>query len=108
MIGHCFRRLVTDIYHGNRCSGAGKRVGITDQQIQEIGNYSESSAFTPLEKLVLRYTEELTRTAKLSDAVFKRLRGFFDDRALMELVINTSIANMNNRITDSFIADLEP
>jgi len=26
MIGHCFRRLVTDIYHGNRCSGAGKRV----------------------------------------------------------------------------------
>jgi len=57
---------------------------------------------------VIAGSTELTRTAKLSDAVFKRLRAFFDDRALMELVINTSIANMNNRITDSFIADLEP
>ena len=76
--------------------------------IDAIPNADASPLFTDEEKAVIAGSTELTRTAKLSDAVFKRLRAFFDDRALMELVINTSIANMNNRITDSFIADLEP
>src|SRR5437764_9154795 len=52
----------------NYCAEAhrigGRRAGVTDQQIAEIGNFAESSAFSPLEKLVLRYAEELTRTAK--------------------------------------------
>jgi len=76
--------------------------------VNAVPNADASPLFTDEEKAVIAGSIELTRTAKLSDAMFKRLRGFFDDRALMELVINTSIANMNNRITDSFIADLEP
>jgi alkylhydroperoxidase family enzyme len=76
--------------------------------IDAIPNADPSPLFSDEEKAVVAGSTELSRTAKLSDATFKRLRGFFDDRALMELVINTSIANMNNRITDSFIADLEP
>ena len=83
-------------------------LGITQDMIEAIPNADASPLFTDEEKAVIAGSIELTRTANLSDAMFKRLRGFFDDRALMELVINTSIANMNNRITDSFIADLEP
>lgn len=67
-----------------------------------------SDLFTAEEKAVIAGAMELTRTATLSEAMFERLRAYFDDRALVELVINTSIANLNNRVTDSFVADLEP
>ncbi len=67
-----------------------------------------SALFTDEEKAVIAGAMELTRTATLSEAMFERLRAHFDDRALVELVINTSIANLNNRVTDSFVADLEP
>jgi alkylhydroperoxidase family enzyme len=76
--------------------------------IDAIPNADASPLFTDAEKAAIAGSTELSRTAKLSEAMFERLRGFFDDRALVELVMNTSIANMNNRLSDSFWADLEP
>src|SRR5215471_21775997 len=46
-------------YCGDAHKNAGRRAGVTDQQIDEIGHFAESSAYSPLEKLVLRYAEEL-------------------------------------------------
>ena len=68
----------------------------------------DSPLFTDEEKAAIAASLELTRTATLSDATFQRIRPYFDDRAMVELVVNTSIANLNNRVTDSFTADVEP
>lgn len=76
--------------------------------IAAIVNADASPLFTDEEKAAIAASLELTRTATLSEAMFKRVRPFFDDRALIELVVNTSIANLNNRVTDAFVADLEP
>jgi alkylhydroperoxidase family enzyme len=76
--------------------------------VEAIPNAEQNALFTDEEKAVIAASSELTRTAKLSHETFERLRRFFDERALVELVINTSIANLNNRITDSFTADVEP
>ncbi len=76
--------------------------------IDAIPSADASPLFTAEEKAVIAASGELTRTATLSDATFQRVRPFFDDRALLELVVNTSIANLNNRVTDAFAADLEP
>src|SRR5215831_420062 len=50
------------------CAGphfkTGLKVGITEQQFQEIDNYESSALFSPVEKAVLRYAEELTRNVK--------------------------------------------
>jgi ABC-type transporter Mla subunit MlaD len=46
----------------------------TEEQIQAIKNYESSNLFTPLEKLVLRYAEELTKTAKSSDELVQELK----------------------------------
>lgn len=75
--------------------------------VEQIGSAESSTLFTDEEKAVLAASTELTRTARVSEATIERLRRHFDDRALVELVVNTSIANLNNRITDSFVADLE-
>lgn len=76
--------------------------------IAAIESADASPLFTDEEKAAIAASLELTRTATLSEAMFKRVRPLFDDRALIELVVNTSIANLNNRVTDAFVADLEP
>ncbi len=87
---------------------SGRALGVTQEMVDSIPNVDASPLFTDEEKAVIAASTELTKTAKLSDATFARLRQFFDERALVELVINTSIANLNNRVTDSFAADIEP
>lgn len=87
---------------------SGRALGVTQEMVDAIPNVEASPLFTDEEKAVVAASTELTKTAKLSDATFERLRRFFDERALVELVINTSIANLNNRVTDSFEADIEP
>jgi alkylhydroperoxidase family enzyme len=76
--------------------------------IDAIPDADASALFSDEEKAVVAASAELTKTAKLSPETFKRLRRFFDERALVELVINTSIANLNNRVTDAFSAEVEP
>lgn len=75
--------------------------------VDAIATAETSGLFTDEEKAVIAASTELTRTATLSDATFERIRRFFGERALVELVINTSIANLNNRVTDAFTADIE-
>ena len=76
--------------------------------VAAIPDADASALFTEEERAVIAASTELTRTAKLSQMTFERLRRFFDERALVELVVNASIANLNNRITDSFSAEVEP
>jgi alkylhydroperoxidase family enzyme len=83
-------------------------LGVTQQMVDAIPSVEGSAFFTDEEKAVIAASTELTKTAKLSAATFERLRRFFDERGLVELVINTSIANLNNRVTDAFAADIEP
>jgi alkylhydroperoxidase family enzyme len=87
---------------------SGRALGVTQEMVDAIPNVEASPLFTDEEKAVVAASTELTKTAKLTDATFERLRRFFDERALVELVINTSIANLNNRVTDAFAADVEP
>lgn len=75
--------------------------------IDAIPSADASPLFTDEEKATIAASLEITRTATLSDATFERVRPFFDDRALVELIVNTSIANLNNRLTDTCVADLE-
>ena len=75
--------------------------------VEAIEKADASPLFTDQEKAAIAASLELTRTATLSDTTFQRVRPFFDDRALVELVVNTSIANLNNRLTDAFVADVE-
>lgn len=87
---------------------SGRALGITQEMVDAIPSAQTSPLFTEEERAVVVAATELTRAATLSEATFARLRAFFDDRQLLELVVNTSIANLNNRVTDSFGADVEP
>ena len=85
--------------------GSGRRVGITEQQIQEIGQHETSTAFSPVEKLVLRYAEELTRTAKSSEEIMTDLKKHFSEPDIVELTLVVGTANLTNRFNMSLATD---
>ena len=94
-------------YCANAHKAGGLRVGVTEQQLQEIGTYAASSAFSELEKLVLRYAEELTRTAKSSEEVMAELKKQLSPRDIVELNLTVGTANLTNRFNMSLMTDLD-
>lgn len=85
--------------------GVARKIGLTDQQMQEINNYESSSSFSPAEKLVLKYAEELTRTAKTSDGLLQELKKHLSEEQLVELNLTVGTANLTNRFNMSFMTD---
>ena len=82
-------------------------LGITQEMVDLIPDVDRSALFTDEERAVVTASAELTRTATLSDATFERLRAIFTDEQIVTLLINTSIANLNNRVTDALSAEVE-
>lgn len=87
--------------------GVARKVGLTEQQIQEINVYESSASFSPVEKLVLKYAEELTRTAKTGDGLIQELRKHLSEEQLVELNLTVGTANLTNRFNMSFATDAD-
>ncbi len=64
----------------------GSELGISDEKLLALLNYSESPLFDERERTALEYADSMTITGReVSDELFARLRRFFDDDALVEL-----------------------
>lgn len=75
--------------------------------VDRIFEADRSALFTDDERAAVAMAIELTRRAELSNETFERVSGHFDERQLVELAVNVGVANMNNRLTDAFWADIE-
>lgn len=65
-------------------------------------------AFTPLEKLVLRYADALTETpVTVPDALFEELKAQFSPAQLVELTIGIAWENYRARFNHAFGAESE-
>ena len=94
-------------YCANAHKAGALRVGITEQQLAELPNYATSAAFSPVEKLVLQYTEELTRTAKSGEEIVAELRKHLSPQDIVELNLTVGTANLTNRFNMSLLTDLD-
>lgn len=85
----------------------GREAGVSEQQLQDFHIYRESSAFSPLEKLVMEYGEEMSQShVNVSDEMFARLREHFDDEQLVELTAAIAIENFRARFNNAL--DIPP
>jgi 4-carboxymuconolactone decarboxylase len=76
----------------------GSKQGITDQQLVDLPRFESSAAFGELDKLVLRYAVEMTRTpVEVPDQLFAALRAHFDERQLVELTSAIAWENFRAR-----------
>ena len=92
-------------YCANAHKPSGAKFGVTDQQLQEIDSYENSPLFSPVEKAVLRYAEELTRNVKTSDESMKELKKYLNEAQIVELNLTIGVANLTNRFNVSFATD---
>lgn len=76
---------------------------MTEVQLRGLSRYSESSAFTPREKLVLDLAVAMTRTPPdVSDELFGELQKQFTSSQIVELVTEIGLANLRGRFNTTF------
>jgi alkylhydroperoxidase family enzyme len=76
---------------------------VTEEQLRDLSRYSESSAFTPREKLALDLAVAMTRTPPdVSDELFGELQKQFTSAQLVELVTEIGLANLRGRFNTTF------
>ena len=100
------------VSHLNDCAycleshkGSARRIGITEQQIQDLGQFAASTAYSAIEKLVLQYAEELTKTAKNREELVEELKKHLSEAAIVELNLTVGTANLTNRFNMSLGTD---
>jgi AhpD family alkylhydroperoxidase len=92
-------------YCADAHKGVARKLAITDEQLQALNSYESSNLFTPVEKLVLKYAEELTKTAKSSESLLQDLKKHLSEEQLIELNLTVGTANLTNRFNMSFMTD---
>jgi AhpD family alkylhydroperoxidase len=72
--------------------------GVPEEHLRELAVWRNSNRFDELDRLVLEYTEQMTRTpVEVSDELFGRLAEHFDEAALVELTMTIALENLYSR-----------
>ncbi|MGE5657988.1 MAG: carboxymuconolactone decarboxylase family protein [Actinomycetota bacterium] len=94
-----------------RHSVAGLKAGLTEAQIATFyqeGDLASHPVFDRREQAIIRFAEELTRTAQMNHDSFNAFREFFSDEEIVEVAYCVSVANMFNRLVSGLGIELEP
>ena len=86
---------------------AGRRLGMTDADIQRIVDGSGAGG-DPIETVLLRAVDELHRDSVVSDSTWRELAAVFDSKQLLDILITTGGYRMVSMALNSFGVQLEP
>jgi len=85
----------------------GRKAGLSETQIKGLPRWTRSKAFSPNERAVLRFTDELSLKYRASDKTFAALRAFLDDRRIAELAVTIGFYEMICRVLEGLQVDIE-
>jgi AhpD family alkylhydroperoxidase len=69
--------------------------GVPEDDLKELSRWRSSERFDAVDKLVLEYTEAMTRTpVAVTDELFAQLRQRFDPAQIVELTMAISVENL--------------
>jgi alkylhydroperoxidase family enzyme len=79
---------------------AARDLGLAEEKIAAVPSWSGSDRFTPVERAVLAYTDELVlQNGRVQDATFERLRAHLGDEEILELTYITALYEMHAIMT---------
>ena len=88
--------------------GIAKAVGATDEQVAALARDDAAAAcFDPVDRVVLRATDEIVRDGGPSDATFAELQSHFSNREIVELVLAVGFYMVMARLMISTRIDIE-
>jgi uncharacterized peroxidase-related enzyme len=85
----------------------GRRAGISREQFEALSGYATSPLFSELDRLVIRYAEDMTRTVQVDPALVESLKQHLSPEALVQLTLNIAAANFTNRVNEALGTELE-
>jgi alkylhydroperoxidase family enzyme len=85
-----------------------RRVGLADAKIAALENEPDNDVFSPLEKLIIRYTDEVVANVKASSALFDELLAALDHRRMAELTLTIGFYMAASRFLENFEVEIEP
>ena len=76
----------------------GSQLGLSDEKILALGDYATSPLYTEAERVALEYADAITLSDRdVDDALFARLRRFYDDDAVVELTAVIAWENSSSK-----------
>jgi alkylhydroperoxidase family enzyme len=81
-------------------------VGLSKEQIEGLGSYKESSAYSDLEKTAISFAEQFTRDARVDEGTMKKLKDGLGEANLVKLAATVAMANWTNRFNNTFKPEL--
>ena len=94
---------ICDTFH----SSIGRTVGLTPAQLDGLADPLASPAYREVERLVIRYAEQLTLSGDVDDALYAALTAHLSARQLVELAVTVAAANFSNCVNAALKLDLQ-
>jgi alkylhydroperoxidase family enzyme len=74
------------------------RLGVSNDKIEALADYANNDLFSEAERTALEFADAMTITDReVSDELFERLRGFYDENALVELTATVAWENASSK-----------
>ena len=99
-LNHCW-------YCTTHNTALGQKVGVTKDKFNALPDYGKSPLFSSLERLVIRYAEEMTRKVQVDASLVMALREALGAEALTQLTLTIAAANFTNRFNEALGTELE-
>ena len=86
----------------------GRKDGLSEEKLMGLADFESCSAFSEIERAVLRYAVAMTATpVEMPDELFAALRRHFDERQMVELTSAIAWENYRARFDHAFGIEAE-
>jgi len=99
-LNHCW-------YCTTHNTALGQKAGVPVEKFNALPDYGKSPLFSSVERLVIRYAEEMTRKVQVEAALVASLREALGPEALTQLTLAIAAANFTNRFNEALGTELE-
>ncbi len=85
----------------------GRDAGMSEALIRAVHDGAESPAFNDLQRKVMRFTDDVVKNVRASDATFRPLADELSRQELQELTITIGYYMMVSRVLETFDVEIE-
>ena len=100
-------RVCGSLYEYTQHVPIAKAVGVSDDQLRGVDDWENASCFDDLDKLVLRFTDEVARGVKGQKATLDALARYLAPGEIVELIMAIGFWGMVARLLETTEVDLE-
>jgi len=83
------------------------QAGASQEQIDGLSDWADSTRFNEQEQAVLQYTDEVARNIRASDETFSKIAKFLSEKEIVELTVTIGYYGMVCRVLESLQIQLE-